>query len=340
MIEKNVLKDQPMVIKHLIKLIFFTLFLISLCTGTGFSADYDKSTSNGENLEVIIKFFNQKIYYLNSPIIVEFKIINRSPDPYLFIASYNKIFTFDFEIKTIAHQSIEHSIEYTVQRYQFQPVLNDEITLKQNEIYGVRIDISRWFNFQKPGEYIIKGLFYPNLITDQDKKVISSSNELFLDLYPAYTEEVLEKVREEKVKKLEAQSLPPYEVIDFILKALIEKDFEKYFLYIKFEKFIMQFENARQKYLNASDEKKPEVIEEFKAYLKSENELEEIPFSDTIPIDYDIKKTVIEKRDATVTVIETFKFGRLVEKKLYTYYLHKYGDLWLVNNYDVVNIGI
>jgi len=340
MIEKNVLKDHYMTKRYLVKLIFFTILSIIFYTGAGFSNDYERIKPNSENIEFSIKFYNQNIYYLGSPIIVEVKVVNRAPDPYLFIASYNKIFTFDFEINTTTHRPVEHSIEYTVQRYQFQPVLNDEITLKQNEVYGARIDISRWFNFEQSGEYFIRGLFYPNLITDRNQKILYSSNELFLDLHPQYPEEVLEKVRIEKVEKLKAQSLPPYEVVDFMLKALIEKNFEKYFLYINFEKFILQFENARQKYLNATDQKKPEVIEEFKAYLRGENKLEGIPFSDTIPIDYNIEKTVIEKRDATVIVIETFKFGRLLEKKRYTYYFHKYGDIWLLENYEVVNIGI
>jgi hypothetical protein len=69
------------------------------------------------------------------------------------------------------------------------------------------------------------------------------------------------------------------------------------------------------------------------------NNLEDVPFSETIPADYEIERTLIEKRDAIVTVVETFKYLNLVERKRYNYKLHLYGDKWLLDNYSVVNIG-
>jgi len=47
---------------------------------------------------------------------------------------------------------------------------------------------------------------------------------------------------------------------------------------------------------------------------------------------------LIKKRDARVIVIEFFEYGLVTEAKKYTYHLHLYGDKWLVENYDVVNI--
>ena len=316
---------------------FYLFIILIFCICIGYSQDNTKYSDNLSSIDVSIQFYNKQIYYIGDPIIIEFQIVNNGSEPFLFITSYNKIFTFDFDISTLSNRKVEHSKDYTIQRRKIQPILNDEITLKQNEVYGVRIDISEWFDFKKHGEYIVKGIFYPNLITDPEKKLFSEK-ELYLNLNPPYTEVLREKVRVEEIKKLKAESLPPYEVIDFILQALIDKDFEKYFLYIKMEKFIMQFENAKKKYLDARDTDKPEVLDIFKQYLKGENTLESIPFSDTIPTNYEIEETVITKRDARVIVIEFFEYGLVTEKKKYTYHLHLYGDKWLVENYDVVNI--
>ncbi len=320
------------------------LLLIFFCINIGFSQDItNNSDANSElttNIGVSITYHNKRMYFVNRPIIVEFQIVNRGFSPFLFITSYNKMFTFDFEILTPTHQEVAHSREYTVRTTQFEPILNDEITLKHNETYGVRIDVSSWFDLSEPGEYLIKGIFYPQLKTGADDDVrINTENELYLNLNPPFEEQVQKAMEIEEIKKMKAENLPPYDVVKFLLQALQAHDYDKYFLYIKFDKFIMQFGRAREKYIAAHDIDKPAVIEEFKQYLKGLNRLEEVPFSEVIPADFDIEKTVIEKRNATVTVIETFKYLQLVEKKRYTYYLHLYGDKWLLESYSVVNIG-
>ncbi len=317
--------------------IFLFIFFI-VCLSIGYSQNNTNYEERYSDLGVTIRFYNKQTYYIGSPIIVEFQIVNRRIDPFLFITSYKKLFTFDFDIYTTTNRRVEHSKDYAIDMRHYEAVLSDEIALKDNEVYGVRINISEWFDFPASGDYIIRGIFYPKLITNPEQKIYSE-NELKLRLNPPYTEEVRAKERVEEIKKFKALSLPPYEVIDFTLTALMDKDFEKYFLYINFDRFIMQFVNARKKYVDAHDTDKPAVIEFFKKYLMGENNLETIPFSDTIPINYEIEETYIKKREAQVKVIETFKYINLIEKKRYTYFLHLYGDRWLIEQYAVVNIG-
>jgi hypothetical protein len=304
--------------------------------GTGIGPGSQAETAPG--IDVSIQFHDRRIYYVGDPIVVEFQITNKGSKPYLFIASFDEVFTFDFEVASFSNRVVEHSTQYAIERTKYEPVLNDEITLKPFEVYGARIDISGWFNLREPGEYIIRGNFFPNLVTDPASKV-PSVNELYLSLNPAYTESFREKKREDEIVRLKAEKLPPYEVVDFLLQSLIKKDFEKYFIYVNFDQFIRQFDNAERKYLSARDIDKPAVIDEFKRYLKGENKLEGIPFADTIPVDYDIVKTVIEGRNAQVTVIQTFRYLSYLEKKQYTYVLHQFGDKWFLNRYQVVNIG-
>lgn len=316
---------------------FFFVIILLLSINIGLSEETQKY-SEDNNIEVLIKFYNKNLYQIGKPIIVEIEVTNLGQYPYTFFNADEKIFTYDFDVRTIENRPVEHSKIYAIRRYQSKAIFYNEITLKQNESYSARINISDWFYFEKPGTYLIRGIFYPKLITDVTDTNIRSSNEILLELYPRFTEEVEKIVKEEKYKKLKAKPLPPYEVVRYLLNSLINKEFDRYFLYINFDRFIMQFENARKKYINAPDEKKPEVIEELKDYIRGKNELESIPYTQTIPNDYEIEKTIIEKSDAEVQVIETFIIGRLVEKKRYTYYLHKYGDLWLLEGYRVVNL--
>ncbi len=320
------------------KLFLSALFILIFCISIGYSQNNTKQLDKYSSIEVSIRFYDEQIYYLGDPIIVEFQIVNNGRDPYLFITSFKKIFTFDFDISSMTKKKVMHSNSYMIERRKYEPIFNDEIILKRNEVYGVRINIGEWFDFKESGEFVIKGILYPNLITESGN-VIVTEKELYLNLNPPYTEIVREQQREKEILRLKTEKFPPYKVVELMLNALMAGDFEKYFLHINFEKFIHQFNNAERKYVGAKDIDKPSVIEELKNYIKAENTLESVPYSDTVPVDFEIVKTVIEKTDAQVTVIETFKYINLIEKKKYTYYLHLYADKWLFEQYDVVNIA-
>jgi hypothetical protein len=313
------------------------LFTI-ICINIGYSQEYKTECTGYSDISIAIKYHDKQIYYLNHPVWVEVQIVNQSVHPFLFLSAYKKLFTFDFEIYTKTNRPVEHSREWILEKRQYEAVLSDEITLKENEVYGVRIDIGEWFAFPEAGEYIIRGVFYPSLVTTPEQKLYSE-NELTLKLHPPYTEEVKEKERAEEIQKLKALNLPPYEVLEFSLRALMDRDFEKYFIYIKFDRFLQQFENTRKKYYDAHDTEKPLIVEEFKQYLMGANKLEAIPYSDAIPVDYEIEETYIKGRDAQVKVLETFKYLGLIEEKRYTYHLHRYGEKWLIESYDVINIA-
>jgi hypothetical protein len=324
---------------------FISLFPI-LFLHIGFSQENTKpeegqfSITEGTGVEVTIEYYERTIYYVDSDIIVQLQVTNRSIEPFLFNTSFDKYFTFDFEIKEYSGSVVPHSRAYEVARSQFEPVKIDEITLKKNEVYGVRINLSDWFELSKPGEYIVKGIFYPFLKTDSMKDPsIQSENELYLDLNPPYTERVREEQRVEEIERLKAESLPPYEVIRVMLEALQRNDFEVYFLYIDFDQLIRQFANAKELYLEASDRDKRRIIEElFKPYLRGENDLEKMPFIEHIPRVFEIVRTEIVGNDATVEVLEDFQYGNLQRKKRYKYYLHQFDDKWLLQKYEIVNL--
>jgi hypothetical protein len=326
-----------------------TLSVVALYTflffNIGFSQENTKvedgrfSYSEGAGLEVTIEFHERTIYYVNSDIIVQLQVANRSAEPFLFNTSFDKYFTFDFEIKEYSGDAVSHSRSYEVARSQFEPVKIDEITLKKNEVYGVRINLSDWFDLSKPGEYIVKGIFYPFLKTDSvSDPSIQSANELYLDLNPPYTERVREEHRVEEIRRLKAESLPPYEVVRVMLEALQRNDFEVYFLYIDFDQFIRQFANAEELYMEVSDREKRGVIEAiFKPYLRGENDLEKMPFIEHIPRTFEIVRTEIVGNESTVEVVEDFQYGNLQRRKYYKYYLHQFDDKWLLQKYEIVN---
>ena len=294
------------------------------------------------NLSVSIQFYNRSIYHMDDDIFVEFQIYNKGLEPCPFYTAFNPMFTFDFDIRTTRNRSVSHSDFYTINTTQFEPLMIDEIVLKPNEVYGLRINISEWFDFEQHGTYEIRGIFYPGLKSGRRSIV---SNVLNLDLRPAYTDEIRIAEKERERTELQAEKLPPYEVVDRMLTALQNDDYETYFLFLKFDEFILQFENAGNIYRRASFKDKPLIIEnEFKPYLMGLVEegvepLEEIPFSEHVPNLFEITETNIQWRDgtATVDVLETFAYGTLIEEKEYTYFLRLYDERWKVTGYEITN---
>ena len=321
--------------------LFLIIIIISLSFCFAINIGYSQDKTNTYSytpppIEFNIQFVNKRIYFLGDPIKVKIQIINRGIKRYLFNVSDEKVFSFDFEVLSRENQPVDHSKDYYLKRNMWEAVFVNEVSLEPNEIFGVIIDLNEWFDFEKPGEYYIRGIFYPNLVTDNSIKIYSE-NELPLDLKPAYPQKTKEAIKSEIAKRVKAQPLPPYQVVDLLIKSLIKNDFDTFFLYINFDKFIMQFSNARREYLAAKDIDKPKVIEKFKEYLMGKNKLESLPFSESRPISYKIRKTLIEDSNAQVEVIETFKYAALIEKKLYKYYLHKYGNIWMLEKYEVIN---
>ena len=294
------------------------------------------------DLSVSIQFYNRSIYHVGDEIIIEFKIINTGLEPCPFYTAFNPMFTFDFDIRTTRNRSVVHSRYYTINTTQFEPFMIDEIVLKPNEVYGIRINITEWFDLQQHGTYEIRGIFFPGLKTGS-RKIFS--NVLPLDLRPSYTDEIRVAEKERERSELQVENLAPYEVVEHMLTALQNDDFETYFIFMKFDEFILQFEHAGNRYRRADFRNKPLVIEnEFKPYLKgivpdTGEPLEEIPFSEHVPNLFEILETNIQWRDgtATVTVLETFTYGTLQEEKEYTYYLRLYNERWKVTGYDITN---
>jgi hypothetical protein len=218
----------------------------------------------------------------------------------------------------------------------------DEIVLKPNEVYGIRINIGEWFDFQQHGSYEIQGVFFPGLKTGRKRLL---SNILYLDLRPPYTEEIRIAEKERERSEMQIRDLAPYEVVEQMLISLQNADFETYFLFLKLDEFILQFENAGNMYRRASFRDKPLIIEnQFKPYLRGvdtggKEPLEEIPFSEHVPNMFEITETNIDWRDkkTTVKVLETFIYGTLREDKEYTYYLQLFDERWKVTGYEITN---
>jgi hypothetical protein len=59
-----------------------------------------------------------------------------------------------------------------------------------------------------------------------------------------------------------------------------------------------------------------------------------------IPSDYRIDNTTYNNNTGTVVVTEWFTTGRITERRRYTYYLRRIDDIWLIQDYVTVKLGV
>jgi hypothetical protein len=290
------------------------------------------------NINVIIRYYNKKIYYLNTTEDLKLKvsIINNSLEPFSFKLADHKILNLEFEVKTPTNITLEHADEFIIERSRVQYAYYKEITLKTREEYSFIVELNRFAKLDRAGDFSIRARFYPELLTGPAAQGLDSDI-LPLKILPAITQpQKMELIEPETGQEIIRQPIPPDEVVRFTINARQANEWEKFFLYLDIEKLIINNSNWRQKYKIASEEVKLFMREEYKRLLKAKEVDEEILM---IPQSFDIKVTSYDPHKGQVQVREEFWYRDYIEVKQYTYFLERKDAVWQIINYEVLNSG-
>ena len=309
------------------KKILLLLLFLNICNiFLGFD-----SNPNNNNIEVFLKFENEEIYFLNSPILIKIEITNKSPNNYFFEVAENLIFTVDFKVFTSYAEQVPYSKYYILSKATKEKVYTRTLMLTPNQSISYTVDISQWFEFKEGGIYFIQGLFYPSIERDQ---VFLTKNILNLELNPPKSFFPSEKTAKEyvqaKITQQNLKDLPPYKIVEMALKARIDHNWDLYFTFFDFDSYIIQYSKYRDIYLYASEQDRLKIIEDFKKERISEfyNDL----------IHFEIKKSIIEKDKAIIYVYLEFKYKNIIEKFDGEFYLILKNQVWLISGYILVPI--
>jgi hypothetical protein len=313
------------------KRVVFLLVLV-LVARESFSAD-------AEGVDFHIRFYDTRIYYLGDrehPVSLEAILTNNSSQTYRFKMAENRMFNFDFEVTTPTNIMLDHSQEFTRSRSANQPVLYREISLEPGEKYGVVVTLDEFIEIPKAGLYTVQAVFHPELnLRGPDSTM--HSNTLTLNIRPAIVfEEERAMIEAETGKLIQRQPLPPDEVVDYMLSARQKSQWEKFFLYLDLENLYLKNPGRAQAYRRMSEENRRAVLDRYKEQLRSETVDVDIL---VIPATYEIVQTRYTPFEGRVTVIEKFQDRDYVEVKRYTYTLERRDTIWVVTDYEIVNLG-
>jgi len=316
-------------------------FLAAFCVLNAAAADVDLS----------IRFYDKKVYHITGlsgePIYVQVTVSNRSPLPYRFKLADERVFSIDFDIRSLANKSLEPSDYILRKRSESRNVYFREVVIEPGESFSFVEDIRNYAQLRDAGSFVVQARIFPELFRAElirEAPLPASgplvSNRLNLNLRPPALpgpDGIPFQLDTETGANLVREKLSPDEVIVYMLNARIKSQWEKFFLYFDMEAMITNDAVRRRNWLNESEEGRNRMIDKYREDLKTsvvDEDLALLP-----PSDFRIENTSYTGETGTVVVTEWFTMGRITERRRYTYSFRRQDDIWTIQNYTVIKLG-
>ena len=288
-------------------------------------------------VEVSIGLADRQIFYPDSEIRVRVTITNDTAEPYRFKLADRRLFSVDFDVRTLANRPVERSREFTTRRAADQAIFYREVTIEPGEEYRFTEPLDRFVEIPGPGTYVMTGRFYPELYSRAGSRAVTTNRLTFsVRPSPAGVPEVAARIDEETREILRRERIPPDEVVHGTIEARQRENWNRFFLYMDLES-LLKIDPARERrYRALSEEERREEIERFREHLRSDVIDEDIV---TRPDTFEIRETRYTQTEATVETIQRFEFPQFTEVREYTYRLQRRDDIWIIYDYSVENLG-
>jgi hypothetical protein len=302
-------------------------------------------------VEFNIRFFDKRIYYVASdPVYVQATITNNSPSTYRFKLADERVFSIDFDIKTLNNRSLEPADTLVRKRTRYQQIFFREITVESGESFSFTEDLREYVDLSQSGSFVVRARVYPELNRAVNAASVSvaavspesgvlESNRLNLTLRPALVPGPDGIPLEMDVATnaiLVREQLAPDQVIDYMLTARQKSQWEKFFLYLDLEAMLSRDAFRRRKWAAEGEEGRRRMVEQYRQELQNSVHDGDIA---VIPTTFTMERTQYNSFEGAVTVLEKFRLGNFTELKRYTYFLRQKDGVWTVVDYSVVNLG-
>ncbi len=283
-----------------------------------------------------IRFYEKKVYFLGDEIQIEADIENTTADTMRFRMPDNRYFALDFDVRTTTNIPLAHATEFTTGRNSDQPVFFREVSLEPGERYSIVVDLTKFTAFTGPGLYVVQATLYPDLFRGPGSATMSS-NRLTLNLKPAVvTAEERSRVEAETGALIAREALPPDEVVSSTIAARQKSQWERYFLYLDMESLLRRNPDRDRVWRRSPEAAQRQMLDQFRQQLMQNRIDQDIS---VIPTSFQIQKTTYDPNQATVIVMERFKYPDYTELKQYTYLLKKSDRYWIIYDYEIRNQG-
>ncbi len=315
------------------KLFSLLIFIVLVIIGSNI---YTLDKSDYDQLKCVLNVYKSS-YEIGEEIIINFKVRNEGYNPINLKLSEKSYFNFGFSVKSINNRMINETRRFYLEKSDSVKENKKYTSLKlgHKQFYGQSFNLSKYFQIDKPGHYVIEGHFYPipyNLfaVTPLSSQIIQ------IEIRKSEYKEQLRIENEINLDRQLDKVRNPYDTVEFMLKGKIKKNWKQYFKYIDLNKLINQFPNYNNRYQAQRPSQRRGVIYDFKNYLK--NYLFEIGLQEIKQ--FKIYRSVIEneRKKAVIHVRISFKSEGITVHRNYEFYLYQKNKRWYVYSWKVMNI--
>jgi hypothetical protein len=286
-----------------------------------------------------IRFFFFFIYYAAAdPIFVQITITNNSPSPYRFKLADDRVFSVDFEIRTMTNRPLQQADSLIRKRTVNSQVFFREIAIESGESFSFVENLCDYIIFGQPGSFRVQAKIYPELLRSTVTAAIES-NYLSLTLRPAVIpgpDGIPLEMDTATGAVLVRQKLPPDEVVAYMINARQQSQWEKFFLYLDLEAMLRRDAFQSRKYNAENEAGRRSMVAAYRQSLQNAVIDGDIV---VVPTSYDILRTQYNNDEGTVIVLQRYRFPNYTELREYTYRLEKKDNFWVIVNYSVQGMG-
>lgn len=285
-------------------------------------------------LDVELSFYQEELYFLDSHILLEVRIINKGVTAHSFAVADEIRNSLDVQLRDIHGRLLAPSVQLIRSRNR-QRIQYRDVTLLPGE-HLVRITpLNDFAVVPTIGLYSVQAMLYPSLYGET--KDFVESTILQLTIRPGVTvhDRTSQAIMATKKEVLIQEDLRPDEIISYTLRARQNSDWNRFFTYLDVEALLLQNPSWKTRYERSSEAIKQEILTEFRSTLEQERIEENIT---AIPSDFTILKTEYGPVDGTVLTEQIFKQSSFETIKQYRYYFER-SEYWKIVAYDVLNIG-
>ena len=293
------------------------------------------------SVEFDIRFYDRRIYYAEGdPILIQVTITNNSPSTYRFKLADERVFSLDFDVRTVTNRSLEPADTLIRKRtLSLQHIYFREIAVETGESFSFVEDLRDYVKLTEPGTFVVSASVYPELRRSDEPAQMLESKRLNLSIRPPVIPGPGGIPLEMDVATgavLVREQLAPDRVVNYMLTARQQSQWEKFFLYLDLEAMLSQ-DGARQRaWLAESEEGRRRMVALYRQELQ--NSVTDGSIS-VIPSEFEIERTQYNSFEGSVSVLQKFRNVNFTELKRYTYYLRLMDNIWTIVDYTVINLG-
>ncbi len=285
-------------------------------------------------VELSIRFYDKRIYFPESDIPIKVTIANKAPSAFRFKLADDRVHSLSFEARTPTNRLLDPSDQYRLAMSDTRPVFYRELSIEPGEEYSFVESLGRYLRIEGPGAFTIRASLRPEL--DAPSPALAS-NALSLSIRPSPgLPPAADSIRVQTGEVLQAQALPPDEVVRRTIAARQKGLWNEFFLYLDLESLMARNPDQKRAYDRESDEGRRRMLERYRADLQLSVVDEDIVVQ---PYFFEVLETRYTPSRGFVRVLEKFQSQQLRMVKEYSYELERRDGIWYMVGYSVLNKG-